>query len=294
VAELIILGSGSGFATRDRFCTSIALLVERSLYLLDCGEPCAALLFRHGIDPLALKALFISHMHPDHVSGLAALLSSLKLLGRSSARKFRPWSVHRNDPWYRATLRFPPLDVPGGKEPEPRSQVSIVLPSEAVEPIKTYFPAVYLVPSLLPFDLDLRPVEEGLTYDDGLVRVTAVPNTHLSAIFSHEKLVEEYPHMALESYSYKIEAEGHKFIFSGDITTLDELNPLLDGAETLIVEVAHYDPTDIGPFVRDLSMKRVVLTHIHPGLEDRVPALVEEWADPRIQMAYDGLRVPLK
>jgi L-ascorbate metabolism protein UlaG (beta-lactamase superfamily) len=150
-----------------------------------------------------------------------------------------------------------------------------------------------VVPSTLPFDLDLQPVEEGPTYDDGLVHVTAVPNTHLSANLSYEKLPEMYPHMALQSYSYKVEVDGHRVIFSGDITTLDELNPLMAGAETLIVEVAHYDPAGIGPFVRDLPVKRVVLTHIHPGLEARMPALIEEWADPRIQIADDGLRIPL-
>jgi len=293
VAEIIILGSGCGFATKDRFCTSIALLAERNLYLLDCGEPCAALLFREGIDTLALRALFISHMHPDHMGGLASLLFSLHLPGRSGTQKFRPWSVNRNDSWYRSALWFPPTADPEGGVPETRPCVQVVMPSEGVEPISTYLPAVYLSPSILPFDLSLDPVREGLTYDDGLVRVTALANTHLAGDARNVALQAEHPHTNLESYSYSVEVGGHTCVYSGDISALDEVGSLIDGAQTLIVEVAHYDPGAIGPFVRDSSLSRVVLTHIHPGLEPRLPELLRAWADPRIEIAHDGLRLPL-
>lgn len=292
MAELIILGSGSGLATKDRFSTSIALLTEQHLYLFDCAEPCSALLFRHGIDPLALKTLFISHMHPDHVGGLASLLFSIYLPGRSSARKFRPWSINRNDPWYRNALWFPPRQA-GESVAETRPCISIVLPAEAIAPIKSYLPAVYLAPSILPFDLELRAVRQGETYRDDSIRVIAAPNTHMSANFVYEKLRDAYPHLALESYSYAAEVGGTKFVFSGDITTLDELHPLLQDADVLIVEVAHYDPKEIGPFTRNLRVKQIILTHIHPGLEESIQGLVKEWNDPRIQIAYDGFRIAL-
>lgn len=293
MAELVVLGSGCGFATVDRFCTSIALLAGRHCYLFDCGEPCAALLFRQGIDPLSLKAAFISHMHPDHAGGLASLVFALYLPGRSSARKFRPWSVNRDDAWYRSALRFPPVDDAGSGASETRSQVHLLLPSEGIEPMQAYFSAMYLPPSLLPFDLDVRPVREGIAYEDELVRVCAAPNTHMSGNFAYDGLAEAHPHIRLESYSYGVEAEGHRFVFSGDITSLEELTPLLAEADTLIVEVAHVDPAEIGPFVRDLPLKHVVLTHIHPGLEDRLPGLLDLWADPRIVVAHDGFRLTL-
>ncbi len=293
MTELLILGSGSGFATKDRFCTSIALLAEESLYLFDCGEPCSALLFRHGIDPLALKTLFISHMHPDHVGGLASLLFSIYLPGRSSARKFRPWSINRNDEWYRSALWFPRGGAAGAQVEESRPRIQIVLPSEAIDAIRQYLISIYLAPSLIPFDLDINPVKEGVTYSDACLRVTAIPNTHMSANFAYEKLQVEHPHLALQSYSYAAEVAGKKFVFSGDITALDELNTLLQGADVLIVEVAHYDPQDIGPFVHGLNVGQIVLSHIHPGLETRVAELVRQWSDTRISIASDGLQIPL-
>ena len=176
---------------------------------------------------------------------------------------------------------------------ETRPEISLVLPAEALEAIQTYLTSVYLAPSLLPFDLHLLPVKEGLTFADDLLRVTALPNTHMSGNFAYNHLRAEYPQLQLQSYSYATEVEGKKIVFSGDITTLDELNPLLQGAELLIVEVAHYDPRGLGSFVKHLDAERIVLTHIHPGLESLLGDLVAEWKDPRISIAHDGLRIPL-
>lgn len=293
MAELIILGSGSGFATQDRFCTSLALMAGDSLYLFDCGEPCGALLFRQGIDPLALKGIFTSHMHPDHIGGLANLLFSIYLAARSGTNQFRPWSIHRNAQWYRSALWFPPLPKGTNSVAETRPEISLVLPSEALEPIQAYLTSVYLAPSLRPFELHFLPVKEGLTFADSHLHVTALPNTHMSANFAYDHLRAEHPQLQLQSYSYAAEVEGKKIVFSGDITTLDELNPLLQGAVLLIIEVAHYDPKDIGPFVKNLKVGQIVLTHIHPGLESLLVDLVAEWQDPRISIAHDGLRIPL-
>lgn len=292
MTELIILGSGSGFATRDRFCTSVGLLHDERLYLFDCGEPCTALLFRAGIDPLALKTLFISHMHPDHVGGLASLLFSMYLPGRTG-RKYKDWSIDRNDRWYRDSFWFPPAPARSEHRHDEPAQVNIIMPQEGIAPIQTYLAAVYLAPELLPFDLDFQPTTEGETYRDDQVSVSAVSNKHLSGNFAHQSLKTHYPLIALESYSYGVDVGGKRFVFSGDIDRLDELTPLMDGVETLVVEVAHFPPETIRPFLDSTDLKQLVLTHIHPGLEARIKTLVHQWNDPRITIATDGLRIPL-
>lgn len=290
--EIVILGSGAGFATRDRFCTSIALLADRDLYLFDCGEPCAALLFRAGIDALALKTVFVSHMHPDHVGGLASLLFSVYLPARRGGAKFRPWSVDRNDPWYRAAMRFPAVSSQASEAAGPQ-RVRLMLPGEGIGPIRSYLTAVYLPPSILPFDLSIEPIRPGPFYEDGVVQVAAVPNAHLTGNPAYRNLPTEYEHMALESYSFRIQVGPCKIVYSGDVASLDEMRPLVDDADLLIVEVAHVDPFDIGRFVRDLKVPRVVLTHIHPGLESGLAELVEGWADGRIEVAHDGMSILL-
>lgn len=290
--EVLMVGSGSGFATAERFCTSIALLVEPHLYLFDCGEPAGASLFRHGIDPLSLRTLFISHMHPDHVGGLAPLLFSAYLPGRSSGKKFKPWSVNRSDDWYRASLSFP-ADTSAVLS-EKGNRIGIVMPSEAIDPIRTYLRAVYLDPSVLPFALDIDPIELGPTYADERISVTAVANDHLKVNPGYASLPERFPEIQRQSYSFRVEVDGKVLVLSGDIDRLEELTPLLGGGvDTLIVEVAHYPPEEIRDYVRRFDIGRVVLTHVHPGLEAEVKRLTQAWADSRIVIAEDGMRFPV-
>jgi ribonuclease BN (tRNA processing enzyme) len=297
MAELLILGSGAGFATADRFSTSIALLVDRAVYIFDCGEPCSALLFRQGVDPLAVKAIFVSHMHPDHVGGLAPLLFSMHLPGRyagdDTSTRFREWSVRPTATWYRNSITFPADETTDAEGTAHKPEVSLFVPREAVEPMKTYLPSVYLAPSILAFSLEICAIKPGMIYQDGTIAVEAISNSHLSAHPEYARLPAEYPHMALESYSFAVTVDGRKIVYSGDITSLRELEPLLAGADTVIIEMAHFAPEDVEEFVNTLPTALIVHSHVHPGLEDRVQELVARLADPRIVLAHDGLRLPV-
>ncbi len=53
--------------------------------MVDAGEGCQQQMFRYGVNPLKLRAIFISHLHGDHVYGLFPLLSTLGLYGRKSS-----------------------------------------------------------------------------------------------------------------------------------------------------------------------------------------------------------------
>ena len=67
------LGTSHGDPTKIRFNSSTLYEICGSYYLVDCGEPCDALMIRSGRNPFDVKAVFITHMHDDHTSGLSAL-----------------------------------------------------------------------------------------------------------------------------------------------------------------------------------------------------------------------------
>lgn len=52
---------------------------------MDAGEGCQRQMFRYGINPLKIRAIFISHLHGDHIYGLFPLLSTLGLYGRKTS-----------------------------------------------------------------------------------------------------------------------------------------------------------------------------------------------------------------
>lgn len=80
--KVTILGSASAKPTANRHPSAQAVDVNEQYYLVDAGEGVQQQLFRCGINPLKLRAVFISHLHGDHVFGLFPLISTLGLYGR--------------------------------------------------------------------------------------------------------------------------------------------------------------------------------------------------------------------
>lgn len=79
---LTILGSNSAIPAYGRYPTSQVLKVNEELFLIDCGEGAQMRFQQYKLKKNKLKAIFISHMHGDHVFGLPGLLSSMNLAGR--------------------------------------------------------------------------------------------------------------------------------------------------------------------------------------------------------------------
>ncbi len=68
--------------TKNRYPTAQVLNIHDRLFLIDCGEGAQMQMRRCGISPLKISAIFISHLHGDHLFGLFGLLSTMSMLGR--------------------------------------------------------------------------------------------------------------------------------------------------------------------------------------------------------------------
>ena len=79
-----ILGSASAKPTPGRHPSAQVVNLHEQHYLVDAGEGTQQQLFRYGINPLRLRAVFLSHLHGDHCFGLLGLISTLNLLGRTA------------------------------------------------------------------------------------------------------------------------------------------------------------------------------------------------------------------
>ena len=85
--SVTILGSAWPNLTPDRHPSAQIVKVHEQHYLVDAGEGAQQQMFRYGINPLKLRAVFISHLHGDHVFGLFPLISTLGLYGRRTPLK---------------------------------------------------------------------------------------------------------------------------------------------------------------------------------------------------------------
>ena len=85
--KVTVLGRASAKPTVTSHPSAQVVNVNEQYYLVDAGEGTQQQMFRRGINPLKLRAVFISHLHGDHVFGLFPMLSTMGLCGRQTPLK---------------------------------------------------------------------------------------------------------------------------------------------------------------------------------------------------------------
>lgn len=80
--KVTILGSGSAKPSLTKHPSAQLINLYEQHYLVDCGEGTQNRLLRAGVSPMKIVAVFVSHLHGDHVFGLFPLISSMGLMRR--------------------------------------------------------------------------------------------------------------------------------------------------------------------------------------------------------------------
>lgn len=144
--KLTFFGTSHGVPAPDRYCQSILAETKSGGYIIDAGAPVFDCLIRRKVDINKIRAVFITHMHNDHVDYLSGLVSIAC--------------------WYYTDMRF-----------------DVFLPErEGIDIMTAYLKMTLGDPSLFPNDrIRLRPMAEGQVYEDGEMKVTAFPTGHLRA-----------------------------------------------------------------------------------------------------------------
>jgi ribonuclease Z len=94
--SLLLLGTSASRPTVERNVSSIALVREGETMLFDCGEGTQRQMMRYGVS-FALRDIFFTHFHADHVIGVIGLMRTMALQGRTDAlRLWGPKSASRH------------------------------------------------------------------------------------------------------------------------------------------------------------------------------------------------------
>ena len=144
--KLTFFGTGHGVPAADRYCQSILAQTKSYGYIIDAGAPVFDCLLRHSVDINKIRAVFITHMHNDHVDYLFGLLSIAC--------------------WYYTDMRF-----------------DVFLPEQkGIDIITAYLELTLGDPALFPNDrVRLHLMGEGQVYQDEEIKVTAFPTGHMRA-----------------------------------------------------------------------------------------------------------------
>ena len=237
--SISFLGTGSGFPSADRFFSSTILSVASRHLLIDAGEPCVHLLRERGTLICELDAVLLTHGHVDHVGGLPALLQGAMLLGRTK-----------------------PL--------------SIYLPGEMIAPMQAWIGALYLTEAGFGFSLQWvawRDSESVML--EGGISVTPHANSHLEQCY--RSLPGADATRPCESFSLEIEQEDFKVLFSGDLSSAQELKPLLAQPLTVLVcELSHLGVEELATALRGARIATLCVVHLSEDLSGDLESLQEK------------------
>jgi ribonuclease BN (tRNA processing enzyme) len=260
-----ILGSGGPVVNRDRASTSYLLWVgAQAKILVDMGGG-AFLRFGQAQAKLNdLSMVAISHLHPDHVSDLPALL------------------------WVSQLIRKDPLPIfgPSGNDVAPNFSTFL---SRLFDQKKGAFPLLGPTLGGTRFPLsEPRRSQQG-DFGGGVrlnVRVVDVTTAEPSTIFDQEGVTVTalgIPHGHLPTLAYRVHARDVSVVFSSDQTgTNPKFMEFAKGANVLIMHLMvgtgassplHASPSVVGQVARDAGVGRLIVSHI--GQFDLEPALAE-------------------
>lgn len=143
--KLTFIGSSHGVPEAHRKCSCLMVEVEKNIYFVDMGTSVIEPLQNRGIPVDAVKGIFISHMHGDHINGLVSFVDLLN------------WFFRSADP----TVCLPDLS--------------------AAEVIRQWLKVTL---NNGQKEIRYAPIHSGEIFNDGLLKVTAFPTLHCPDSFA--------------------------------------------------------------------------------------------------------------
>ncbi len=201
LTRIVLLGTGTPNADPEHSGPAIAIVVNDTPYLVDCGPGIVrrtAEAFQSGIDGLKienLKTLFVTHLHSDHTAGYPDLI-------------FTPWVLGREEP----LEVYGPMGIAEMTEhilAAYRQDIRVRL--EGLEPVNDS-----------GYRVNTHNIKPGIIYKDTNVTVEAFAVKH-----------GLWP----EAYGFVFTTADRKIVISGDTVPAETIVEKCNGCDVLIHEV---------------------------------------------------------
>lgn len=297
--ELVLLGTRAGPPIDPyRMGISTALVVDGSTYLVDCGRGSVTQYVRAGLRLSALRSIFITHLHADHV---ADYYNYFLLSGSSPNSRGDAMPDHISVYGPGAAGGLPPT-FGGGEAPTvspARPTPGLVDLTNSCHDAHAYSHNVFLRDTGVRDARDLADVHEIDLPDIGADYENTAPEMEPFVVMEDNKvrvsaiLVPHGP--VFPSFAYRFDTRHGSVTFSGDTTYTPNIPRLARDTDVLVHEAislegvtglppayinhqieSHVEVQKVGTIAAAAQARHLVLSHIGDGA--RNPLNPRQWA----------------
>ncbi len=251
--KIKFLGTGSGLTSLKRFHSSLLITSSNYNLLVDCGDGISRALINQNIGCNVIDAILISHLHPDHYSGLPSLITQMKLGGR-------------------------------------KKELSVFVHSSNKDFIEEFIFRSYLFYNRMDFKLNINSFDAENKIDlNKKFSFISKLNSHLDKYHTNELISK----ISFASLSFLFKDDIASCIYTGDIGCEDDLFLFRQKVSWFISEISHINPGSLLNVLHELHPDKIILTHIDDETEQIIKVFIKDLVisteKPSFLVAFDGL-----
>lgn len=149
----------------------------------------------------------------------------------------------------------------------------------------------FLLPDELSYNLKITSVKSNEKYNESLLQVKFFRTQHLEK----SKYKTHFGRKAA-AYGMLIDGPGWRIVYSGDLSSPQELSPYVENCDLLIHEMTHVRPEKVAKFAAKAKIPHLLVSHIgyeYDQTPEKIRAAFANWYNGDLMIAEDGMKLRL-